>query len=234
MPRSGRPAGRRRGSSPRRCSHRRSARVPELTEAYQTLTDPASRAKCDATLVAHCRQMRWVLCDGCGQPNRAPRAPLGQVATCQTARPAHPARSSFPTRFRLFPCLRPTACSSSPASRCCRFRWILAPRAAQPHTPLCCRRRRGHLMNQLETRALRLGLKVKFTQARLGLLVGVHGCTIGRWERGIQHPRPSHRELLQQMRDQAESDLSGEAVADRARTGPRTSAPQPQKNRAAR
>ena len=42
-------------------------------------------------------------------------------------------------------------------------------------------------MNPLDIRALRLGLK--YTQARLGLWVGVHASSVGRWERGRHRPR---------------------------------------------
>lgn len=73
-------------------------------------------------------------------------------------------------------------------------------------------------MNPIDIRALRRGLK--FTQARLGILVGVHGCTIGSWERGVQKPRPQHIECLQQLDAQAQSVFRGEASGARALTAP--------------
>jgi hypothetical protein len=74
----------------------------ELSEAYQTLTDPAARAEYDASLMAHCRKMRWVLCDRCGQPNRVPRIPAGKVATCGRCRlELPPLAAEQPARGRL-------------------------------------------------------------------------------------------------------------------------------------
>ena len=70
-------------------------------------------------------------------------------------------------------------------------------------------------MNPLDIRALRLGLK--FTQAHLGVLVGVHGCTVGRWERGVQHPQPRHIKCLQQLHAQAKGVLRSDSIADRDR-----------------
>ena len=73
-------------------------------------------------------------------------------------------------------------------------------------------------MNPIEIRALRLGLK--YTQARLGLWVGVHASSVGRWERGRHRPRPRHIERLRllgrDVNDAEHSETDSEAAIERA------------------
>ena len=56
-----------------------------------------------------------------------------------------------------------------------------------------------HPMIAIDLKALRQTLQL--TQAALGLRVGVHACTVSRWERGIHRPRPSHATRLQELAD---------------------------------
>jgi site-specific DNA-methyltransferase (adenine-specific) len=65
-------------------------------------------------------------------------------------------------------------------------------------------------MNPLDIRALRLGLK--YTQARLGLWIGVHASSVGRWERGQHRPRPRHIDRLRELQQHAQSETLGEAA----------------------
>ena len=67
-------------------------------------------------------------------------------------------------------------------------------------------------MNPLDIRALRLGLK--YTQARLGLWVGVHASSVGRWERGRHRPRARHIDRLRELQQHAQSETPGEAETD--------------------
>ena len=73
-------------------------------------------------------------------------------------------------------------------------------------------------MNPIEIRALRLGLN--YTQARLGLWVGVHASSVGRWERGRHRPRPRHIERLRllgrDVNDAEHSEAGSEAAIERA------------------
>ena len=64
-------------------------------------------------------------------------------------------------------------------------------------------------MNPIEIRALRLGLK--YTQARLGLWVGVHASSVGRWERGRHRPRPRHIERLRLLGRDVNEGMHSEA-----------------------
>ena len=54
-------------------------------------------------------------------------------------------------------------------------------------------------MNGEAIRILRRDLHL--TQALLGLKIGVHGCTVGRWERGVHKPRQAHADRLAQLRE---------------------------------
>ena len=54
-------------------------------------------------------------------------------------------------------------------------------------------------MIAIDLKALRQALQL--TQAALGLRVGVHACTVSRWERGIHRPRPIHATRLQELAD---------------------------------
>ena len=65
-------------------------------------------------------------------------------------------------------------------------------------------------MNPIDIRALRLGLK--YTQARLGLWVGVHASSVGRWERGQHRPRPRYIARLRVLQQQ--HGPSGELASD--------------------
>jgi site-specific DNA-methyltransferase (adenine-specific) len=67
-------------------------------------------------------------------------------------------------------------------------------------------------MNPIEIRALRLGLN--YTQARLGLWVGVHASSVGRWERGQHRPRPLHVARLQSLRRDADEPAQSEADSE--------------------
>ena len=57
-------------------------------------------------------------------------------------------------------------------------------------------------MNPLDIRALRLTLA--YTQARLGLWVGVHASSVGRWERGRHRPRATSIACANQQHAQSE------------------------------
>ena len=69
-------------------------------------------------------------------------------------------------------------------------------------------------MNPIEIRALRLGLK--YTQARLGLWVGVHASSVGRWERGRHRPRSRHIERLRLLGRDVNDAEHSEAAIERA------------------
>ena len=72
-------------------------------------------------------------------------------------------------------------------------------------------------MNPLDIRALRRSLKL--TQARLGLWVGVHASSVGRWERGQHRPRPRYVERLQHLqRDPPCRDVPRDGAADARET----------------
>ena len=68
-------------------------------------------------------------------------------------------------------------------------------------------------MNPIEIRAVRLGLK--YTQARLGLWVGVHASSVGRWERGQHRPRPLHVARLRLLRGDVNKGEQSEAASER-------------------
>ena len=52
-------------------------------------------------------------------------------------------------------------------------------------------------MRGSEIRSLRRSLAL--TQASLGLRIGVHGCTVGRWEREVHKPRPAYLAKLSEL-----------------------------------
>ena len=71
-------------------------------------------------------------------------------------------------------------------------------------------------------RSLRRSLQL--TQAALGLRVGVHGCTVGRWEREVHRPRQHHADRLAAL---AAGETIGPTEAARRRPAPkRRQAPQ--------
>jgi site-specific DNA-methyltransferase (adenine-specific) len=73
-------------------------------------------------------------------------------------------------------------------------------------------------------RSLRRSLQL--TQASLGLRIGVHGCSVGRWERGVHKPRPAHADRL--------AGVAGDAGACKPKPAPRINAGASKRKRAPR